>query len=349
MPPPIQEAVTRRMDPQEERFIRKWHDTLKGNVKIHLFLTGDPRSDDFSVFADRFAALAPKVQVLKENSDTMELPAILIGKNIRYHALPSGKEVEPFLDALSQTVDPSTTGVLDPEGLERIALPVDLDLYISPQCGFCPSAVNRLIPLALHCPLIRLSIVDALLFNDRSQAHGIRSVPTVLLDQNYRWTGHFDLQELVDMMVRRDPANLRASTFESMIKEGAAAKVAELMRASGEIFPAFLELLVHEKWPVRLGAMVVMEELIEKDIDLVLTVLDALWEASRTADDPIKGDICHILGEAGNETVIPKLRTVLSDNPGEELKEAAEEAIERILQRHLHQPTPSPANASPSE
>lgn len=321
------------MDPREETFIRKWHDGLERDIHIRLFLTEDQRSEDFTAFADHFAALAPKVHIRKEDSDAMQIPAIGIGKNIRYHALPSGKELEPFLNALTQVGSPPAPGILDLPALQEIKLPADLDLYIALQCGFCPAAVNRLIPLALHCPLVRLSIVDASLFNERAQTLEVRSVPTVLFEESYRWTGNFDLQELVDMMVNRDPTHMRAATIENMIKEGAAAQVAEMMLAYGQIFPAFLALLLHEQWPVRLGAMVVMEEMIEKNIDLVAPVLDSLWEAAKTADDPIKGDIYYILGEAGDKEVIPKLKTALSDHAAKELKEAVEEAIARIEER----------------
>lgn len=322
------------MDSREETFIRKWHDRLDRSIRIRLMLTEDKRSERFIAFADRMAALAPKVHILKEASDAMEIPAMLIGSSIRYQALPSGKELAPFLDALTLAdAPPASGGPVDPEVLQQIKLPADLDLYIALECGFCPAAVRRLIALAVHCPLIRLSIIDAFLFNERSRAHGIRSVPTILFEEGYRWTGNVGLKEVVDAMIHRDPANMPASTIESRITQGDASQVAEMMRAYGKIFPGFLELLFHEKWPVRLGAMVVMEEMIEKDIGLVVPVLGALLDGIKAADDSVKGDIYYLLGEAGDETMIPKLKTALSDNPEKELKEALEEAIERIEAR----------------
>jgi hypothetical protein len=321
---------------REETSIRKWHDMLDRDIRVRLMLTEDSRSEQFAAFADRMAALAPKVHIRKEASDAMEMPALLIGETIRYHAIPSGKELEPFLDALTQAdVPPASSGPVDPEVLRNIKLPADLELYIALDCGFCPAAVKRLIGLARHSPLIRLSIIDAFLFSERSKAHGIRSVPTILFDEGYRWTGNIDLEELVDAMIHRDPANLQASTIEHMITHGEASQVAELMRANGRIFPHFLELLFHEKWSVRLGAMVVMEEMIETDIGLVVPVVDALWAGSKTADDSVKGDIYYLLGEAADETMILNLQTTLSASPGKELKEVIEEAIERIEERCL--------------
>lgn len=263
------------------------------------------------------------------------MPAIAVGGNIYFHALPSGKELEPFVNAITQTARPSPPCLSDIKDFEKITLPAQLELYIALGCGFCPSAVQHLVSLALNCSCIRLSIIDALLFNERSQTHGIRSVPTVLFDDAYRWTGgRFDPQELVDRLVDRDPAGISASSIENMITEGEAGQVAEMMLSHGEIFPAFLELLVHEKWPVRLGAMVAMEIMIEKDIGIAAQAAGFLEEGSKTAKDPVKGDIYYILGQIGDEPLIPALERVLTENPVKEVKEALEEAIERIRERH---------------
>ena len=322
------------MDHRDEAAIRKWHDRLEQDVRIRLLLTKDPRSVRFSEFADRFAALAPKVHTVREDGGPGEMPALRLGENIRYHALPSGKELGPFLAAAAQAPTNSASGIPAPDAVREIKLPTHLELYIAVHCAFCPAVVRSLLSLVFACPLIRLSVVDAALFNERAQARGIRSVPTVLFEDTYRWTGNPDVAELVDMMARRDPANLRTSTLENMIKEGDAGHVAEMMLAHGQIFSAFLPLLFHETWPVRLGAMVVMEELVEKNVDLLASAADTLWERAQTVDDPIRGDIYYILGQVGDETLIPKLKTVLSGSSGKELKEAAEEAIARIVERH---------------
>jgi|GEM_PF-3598234 hypothetical protein len=86
------------MDPQEGNFIRKWHTRLDGDLQIRLVLTEDKRREDFSAYADRFSALAPAVFIRREDSDTLEMAAMVVGGNIYFHALPSGKELEPWRD-----------------------------------------------------------------------------------------------------------------------------------------------------------------------------------------------------------------------------------------------------------
>ncbi|MBW2664117.1 MAG: hypothetical protein JRD93_19605 [Deltaproteobacteria bacterium] len=101
------------------------------------------------------------------------------------------------------------------------------------------------------------------------------------------------------------------------------------------IFPAFIELLAHEKWPVRLGAMVVLEYITEKNRELAAQVISLLWKLFHDVNDQVKGDIVHIFGETGDYEIIPKLKTLLSGLYNNEVKSAAKEAIDKIEQRSI--------------
>jgi hypothetical protein len=102
------------------------------------------------------------------------------------------------------------------------------------------------------------------------------------------------------------------------------------MLDSGKIFPAFTELLVHKKWPVRLAAMVTFETVAEENHTLIHHTIPYLWECFSTADDTVKGDILYLLGKSGEKGSIPKLGTVLDGPYGVEVKEAAQEALEAL-------------------
>ena len=163
-----------------------------------------------------------------------------------------------------------------------------------------------------------------------AQSNRIQSVPTVLLDEQFRWTGSLRLEELVEIMTNRDPAKLGTSTLKRMLKEGNAAQLAEMMLDKERIFPAFLDLLIHKKWPIRLGAMVTMEEIANRNSELAAQVIDPLWERFHQVEDPVKGDIVYILGESGDYKIVPRLQMILDSQYNTEVKEAAKEAIEKI-------------------
>jgi hypothetical protein len=150
------------------------------------------------------------------------------------------------------------------------------------------------------------------------------------LEDQFRWTGSVALEELVDTIGSRDPLSLRPASLERMIKEGEAGRLAVMMMEAGKLFPAFYEILTHDKWPIRLGAMVVIEEIAEKKPDLAAEALSPLWAGFQEASVQIQGDILHVFGEIGDPRSVSWLEAVLSGNFDEEVKEAAREAAEKI-------------------
>jgi hypothetical protein len=320
------------MGPKEETIIRNWNEEAPYNIDVRLVLTKDKRSGEFEKFGERLSHLAPKIHIQEEKTEAADLPAIQICENIRYHAVPIQKELEPFLEALVLFNKSETPQY---RGLDKINIPATLSLYIALECSFCPEAVRKLLPLAVNNPMIRFSVFDAALFDDRAKAEGIRSVPTVLLDGNYRWTGSPPVSDIVHMMIHRNPSQLSASSLESILKEGDAESVARMMIRHGLIFPAFIDLLVHDKWHVRLGAMVAMESVLEEDADLAAQAVKPIWDRIQTAENSVKGDILYILGKIGDNDMIPKLESISTDTANKEIKEAATEAIETIKKKQI--------------
>jgi hypothetical protein len=211
-------------------------------------------------------------------------------------------------------------------------------LFIAQQCPFCPVTVQLITPLLAISKFIDLTIIDCTLFPETAQSNRIQSVPTLLLDKQFRWTGLFVLEEVVDIMTNRDPSKLGSLSLERMLKEGNAAKLAEMMLEKKEIFPSLFDLLTHHKWPVRLGAMVVMEEITSRNPDLAAQVIDPLWERFQHVEDPVKGDIIHVLGESGNHKIAPWMEMVLDGEYDAEVKEAAREALQKTENNYLEKP-----------
>ena len=94
-----------------------------------------------------------------------------------------------------------------------------------------------------------------------------------------------------------------------------------------------VDLLTHPKWPVRLGAMVAMEALIESDPALSRTIVPLLMKRFDAFDEQTKGDALYILGEAGDQETLALLRRMPLDGAGAELHQAAREAAESITAR----------------
>jgi glutaredoxin len=321
------------IESQDELIIRRWHETLSGEIMLTLIITEDKRSEAFAVFCDQLSVLASQVHITKKKSDSEQIPAIQVGPNIRYQAIPAGKELTPFLEMLTLLDAQSGSEGKLIKVIENITIPAELRLFIAGNCSFCPRVVQQIAPLAIANELIRLAIIDASLFDEKAQSDGIRSVPTILLDGQYRWTGTIQLEDIIEMLINRDPAHLGAAALRTIIEEGNAARVADLMLEQGLIFPSFLDLLVHKKWPVRLGAIVTLETVIEKNSVIAAQVVDPLLERYPMVDDQVKGDILYILGETGDQKITVELENVFKESGNPELQESAREAVMRIWER----------------
>jgi HEAT repeat protein len=96
------------------------------------------------------------------------------------------------------------------------------------------------------------------------------------------------------------------------------------------IFDSFIELLIHPRWSVRLGAMVSFESLVEIDSQLAEGVVKPLVAIFADVDDMVKGDLLHVIGESKNQAALPFLATVAAGDYDEEVRSAADEAMEKL-------------------
>jgi hypothetical protein len=319
------------MTPNEEKLVSKLKDKISYPVKITLFETEHEKNTEFILFCEKLSRLVPQIQFVKADGDLQSAPMIGIGNGIRYQAIPTGTELEPFLEAL--TLNDSRAFNI-PELLRKnigaIEIPAVLNIYVAPQCKFCPEMVRQLLPLPEANGNIKLVIIDCTQFPESMQQNKIQSVPTLMLDDHFRWTGSVDLEELIGLMKNRDPSLLGAESLEMILKEGHAARLAQMMLDENTIFPAFYNVLSNDKWSVRLGAMVVMEEIIGRQPELAAQTVKPLWDRFSKVSDQVKGDILYVFGAIGQSQAVPKLETVLSGEFAKEVKEAAEEALQKI-------------------
>jgi hypothetical protein len=317
----------------EKKQLRKLNDGLSGDIKIGLTGAGHPQSPMFQEFCDNLVKLVPKIGIVKEDSSPGQPPQILIGTGLKYQALPGGLEMPPFIEAL-EALGAEAIQISESIKSRLIEnnLPATLTVFMASQCTYCPQVISQLIPLSMIDAGVQLIIVDGTLFPEAAQIHQIQSVPTILLDKEFRWTGLVPLDEITDAICTRNPVLLGTTSLESILNDGQASHLAAIMLDAREIFPSIYELLIHDKWSVRLGAMVVMEEIAEENPAMASEAIDPLWEHFERVADQVKGDILYLFGEIGDPRVIPWLAEVTTGEFDDEVKEAAKEALEKLAE-----------------
>lgn len=313
--------------------LQDWNSLLDIPVGVELVLAEHREDKQIEAVGKALEKAAPKLRIERGENES-GLPGLQLKKNIRFSALPLQKEFEPFIQALSY-LGGSPPEL--PEGiqskLDKINVPVMLKLYIALACPHCPAMVKNVIPLAFHCPNIHLDIIDGTLFSQEAQQDSVMSAPCLILDDDFRWTEYVDAEEITDMITQRDPSRLGARTLRTILENGDAEWLVDQMIEKGEIFSSFYQLLLHETWSVRLGAMVVVEDLGERAPEIAQTMCPVLMDAFEKYGVTVQGDILYALGEAGSPRTQDWIKSILPSLEHEDLIDAAEDALESLESR----------------
>ena len=149
------------MTPQEEKRIREWNDEISRDIQISLLLTEDRRNKEFREFSESLERLASRLRIIKEKGQPEGPPAIQIGSTLRYHAIPLGAELEPFLQTLSLSPNklPAVPMPLQ-KRLQQLKLPTTLKLFIAQRCPVCPTVVPQITGLAKANELAKYYDID---------------------------------------------------------------------------------------------------------------------------------------------------------------------------------------------
>jgi hypothetical protein len=307
---------------------------LPAGAVLRLNLTGHPASSRFEAYGRQLREALPAIDLLTDISSETDPPWLETAAGIRFEALPDGRKLDSLVAALKPTA-PGESPLPDAHAhlLARMALPVELRLFIAPGCPHCPQALEQWVALTRAGEKLRLRAIDGALFPEAVQADKIQAVPTLILDEHLRWSGRIPVADVLEQAAGRDPSRLSAKALEGIIKEGQAGPLARAMIDSGTLFPALFDLLTHDKWPVRLGAMVVMEEIAAADGRLAAEALPVLCRRYETLDDAVRGDVLYIIGATGDGQIVPFLETVVGASTDPEVKQAAAEAIGTIRER----------------
>ena len=99
--------------------------------------------------------------------------------------------------------------------------------------------------------------------------------------------------EILNMALHRDPVQLSAGSLQTILEQGDAAWITRQLVEKNQIFDGFMALLLHDTWSVRLGAMVIVEELCESAPKQAARLCPILMDRFDEKDIPVKGDILY--------------------------------------------------------
>jgi hypothetical protein len=325
----MNEEPCSRLSEADWTAVERWNAGLERDRCFQLLASDHQQSAKLEAFATTFAQIATRVRWQRTDGDAGELPAIVLEPNIRYHAVPGGNELLPFLDALAAGKSDDSVGASG----EETSSPTHLRIYVTCSCPFCPSVVRGLLQLAAKNRRVALSVVDAALFAELAAADAVRSVPTTLLEGGGRWIGSVDAEIVREAVAALEAGALPRGLVERMLRDGDASAAADLLLERRWIPDWFIGLLAAEAISVRMGAMVAMERIVERDPKLAFSTRDAMFAQLEQTSGPAGGDLLYLIGEIADATSIPRLESYVQSCDSDELREAADEARLRIAER----------------
>jgi alkyl hydroperoxide reductase subunit AhpF len=250
-------------------------------------------------------------------------------RNIHYLTAPEGRELAPFLDALAWLGGgEALPGSEKVDVVRSISAPVEVLVLMAEACPHCPAVVRAAVAIAAMQPLVRLSIVDAMVFGDLAERYKVKSTPTTILNQGLTVVGHLSLDQLAEQVVRAATGASLTEVLDSMIKSGRAEEAAEVLCRENQP-AAILPIYRAKEFSVRMGALVTMEEALGLNPRVLDPLVGELTALLSDEEVGLRGDTAELLGKIGNKDAIPALQKAL-DDPDPDVREAVEEALQAL-------------------
>lgn len=194
------------MDQQTADEVKKRLEALEGEVRLIFFKeslmcqTCGPTED----FYKEVAGLSSKVklEVYNRVTDVEKAaaygitlsPAAVIegpkGGRVRFFGIPAGYEFVSLLEALKNSAAAATD--LQPEtvaALGAVTAPVNIKVFVTPTCPYCPAAVVLAHKFALASPQITAEMVEATEFPELADKYGVEGVPKIVVNEKVNLVG----------------------------------------------------------------------------------------------------------------------------------------------------------------
>lgn len=211
---------------------------------------------------------------------------------------------------------------------ESVTTPPEALLFITSQCGYCPSVLQSLAELVKQGRIGRLEVVNVEARADLAAHYNVRSVPWIRV-------GEFELQgmhsgaELERWLDRSGTPEGLMDYYSEQLAQGRLVAVIDTIRRNPAHLRALLSLAGRPDvdLTVRIGVSAVMEDFAgSKSVQQHLPEVIAL---SRHDDPTVRADACYFLALTGSPAAIPVLET-LSEDAESTVREMAEDGLQEL-------------------
>jgi glutaredoxin-like protein len=117
-----------------------------------------------------------------------KIPATVVMSDVdygvRFYGIPSGFEFTSLIETIVDISRGKTN--LSNKTLEALAAlrqPVHIQVYVTPTCPYCPTAVRLAHSMAIASPLVQADMVEAIEFPHLAHKYEVRGVPRAIINE----------------------------------------------------------------------------------------------------------------------------------------------------------------------
>ena len=209
-----------------EEQIRQAFDAMTGPVKIVLFTQDENALEcDYCVetrqLLEEVSALSDKITLevhdfvrdaqLARHYRIDKIPAVAILSDgttptdygIRLYGVPAGYEFSTLIeDILMVSRQKSALNARTLDELKKLTQPVNIQVFVTPTCPYCPRAVVLAHQLAMASDLITASMVEASEFPQLANKYQVYGVPRTVIEDVIHVEGAVPEAMLVDELMK---------------------------------------------------------------------------------------------------------------------------------------------------
>ncbi|MCD6449037.1 MAG: thioredoxin family protein [Thermotogaceae bacterium] len=166
---------------------------IDGRIKVEIFDAGEEKAamEKYGINENRIPAIA---FLTGDGED----------KGVRYYGLPAGHEFSTVVQnivSFSKGAKPDLSPA-SIEKLKQIDKPVEILVFVTPTCPYCPRAVLMAHEIAKTNENIQAAMVEAEEFPEWSMEHGVSAVPHIVINNETAFVGAYPEDMYVDYVLQ---------------------------------------------------------------------------------------------------------------------------------------------------
>jgi glutaredoxin-like protein len=205
------------MDDATREQVKEMFSNLVDDVTIHLFIEEDNclYCNDVKDMVDQVAELSDKVTVSEHKGSLDEKEAkemsiehtpalVLHGKkpyNVKFYGIPAGHEFGALIGSImdvSAGASPLPADVV--EDIASIDKPVNIKVFVTPQCPYCPNMTRLAHQASIINPLISSEMIESLEFQEETAKYGVFGVPKTIINETTTIDGLSPIEMFVEKL-----------------------------------------------------------------------------------------------------------------------------------------------------